>query len=154
MHMAAGQDSLRCDYCRNIYFSAADDSGVRYLDETVEILCPVCRVPLWNATVADTGIRACKRCRGMLIPMGIFEELVEKLRAQHEGTDIAASDRDELNNGLECPQCHQGMEKHFYYGGGRVVMADCERCSLNWLDGGALMRIVRAHQPDGAEAEG
>lgn len=93
---------------------------------------------------------ACKQCRGMSIPMGIFEELVEKLREEQQGTGVTASDPGELNNRLLCPQCHQRMETHYYYGGGRVVMADCERCSLNWLDGGALMRIVRARQPDEA----
>jgi len=152
MRMAGGQDSLRCDYCKNIYFSTPDDSGVRYLDQLPKLPCPVCAVALWNATLAGIGIRACKRCRGTLVPMAIFEDLVEKLREQSSGTDNAAPDAHALDQRLNCPQCHEHMDTHFYYGGGRVVMADCERCSLNWLDGGALMRIVHAPQPDGAQA--
>jgi Zn-finger nucleic acid-binding protein len=28
-------------------------------------------------------------------------------------------------------------------GGGGAIIATCENCELNWLDGGMLMRIVR-----------
>ena len=65
MQMADGQLSLRCDYCKNIDFSEPDDSGIRYLDEAQDLLCPACAVPLWNATLSGAAIRACKRCRGM-----------------------------------------------------------------------------------------
>jgi Zn-finger nucleic acid-binding protein len=45
------------------------------------------------------------------------------------------------------------METHFYAGPGNVILSDCERCSLDWLDHGKLQRI--AHAPDalGEEAE-
>jgi Zn-finger nucleic acid-binding protein len=44
------------------------------------------------------------------------------------------------------------MDTHFYYGGGHVVMENCERCELNWLDGGTLMRIAHApHSEDAAD---
>jgi Zn-finger nucleic acid-binding protein len=36
------------------------------------------------------------------------------------------------------------METHFYTGGGNVVIDDCERCELNWLDAGELVTIARA----------
>jgi Zn-finger nucleic acid-binding protein len=36
------------------------------------------------------------------------------------------------------------MDTHLYGGGGNVVIDDCERCGLNWLDHGELDRIVRA----------
>lgn len=153
MRMAGGQDSLRCDYCKNIYFSAPDDSGIRYLDEAAGLTCPACGDALWNATLAALGLRACKRCRGMLIPMGVFEELVQKLWDERGGTDAVAPEHGDLSRRLQCPQCHRLMDTHFYYGGGRVVIEDCEHCSLNWLDGGALMRIVRARQADGAGAQ-
>jgi Zn-finger nucleic acid-binding protein len=150
MRMSGGQESLRCDYCKNIYFSGPDDQGVRYLDEMPDLLCPVCAVPLWNATLAGVPLRACKRCRGMLVAMGAFEGLIEQARAEHRGTQVpATSDVVDPSRKLECPSCHHTMDSHFYYGGGHVVMEDCERCEVNWLDGGALMRIVRApHQEE------
>jgi Zn-finger nucleic acid-binding protein len=151
MRLAGGLTSLRCDYCHSLYYSAADDEGVRYLDELQEFLCPVCAVPLWNATLANLPMRACKKCRGMLVAMGSFEGLIAQMRTTHPGAELSvADDGSDLSRRLECPQCHHPMETHFYYGGGHVVMEDCERCELNWLDGGALMRIV--HVPHSEEA--
>jgi Zn-finger nucleic acid-binding protein len=45
---------------------------------------------------------------------------------------------------LGSPQCGEEMDKHPYGGGGNVIIEDCERCSLNWLDYGELERIVQA----------
>ena len=152
MRMAGGHESLRCDYCKNIYFSGPDDQGVRYLDELPDLLCPVCAVPLWNATLAGAPLRTCKQCRGMLVAMGAFEGLIEQVRGEHPGAQVPATgDTIDPSRKLECPLCHHTMESHFYYGGGHVVMEDCERCEVNWLDGGALIRIVRA--PHQQEAE-
>jgi Zn-finger nucleic acid-binding protein len=150
MHMSADRASLSCDYCRNIQIPEADDVGVRYFDELPELLCPVCTIPLWNATLTGISIGACKQCRGMLINMPTFEGLIEQVRAEHKETELPiAGDDSELSRKLECPSCHHTMDSHFYYGGGHVVMEDCERCEVNWLDGGALMRIVRApHEED------
>ena len=81
----------------------------------------------------------------MLVPMGAFETLIEQVRTAHPGAEIpVADDASDVSRKLECPQCHHAMDTHFYYGGGHVVMEDCERCELNWLDGGTLMRIVHA----------
>jgi Zn-finger nucleic acid-binding protein len=151
MRLAGGLTSLRCDYCKSLYNTAPDNEGVRYLDELENLLCPVCTVPLWNATLANVPVRACKKCRGMLVAMGAFQALIDQARGEHAGAAIPlGDDGSDLNRKLECPQCHHTMEAHFYYGGGHVVMEDCERCELNWLDGGALMRIV--HAPHSEEA--
>jgi Zn-finger nucleic acid-binding protein len=36
------------------------------------------------------------------------------------------------------------MDTHPYGGPGNVIIDDCERCEVNWLDYGELQRIVRA----------
>ena len=83
--------------------------------------------------------------------MGAFEELIAQARAEHTGSESPlAGDGSDLSRRLECPQCHHPMDTHFYYGGGHVVMEDCERCELNWLDGGALQRIAHAPHPEEA----
>jgi Zn-finger nucleic acid-binding protein len=38
------------------------------------------------------------------------------------------------------------MDTHFYEGPGNIIIDDCSRCFLNWLDQGELMRVV--HAPD------
>jgi Zn-finger nucleic acid-binding protein len=53
-----------------------------------------------------------------------------------------------LQRKLACPQCHQHMESHYDFTGGHTVIFDCERCEVNWLEGGALMHMVRAPRED------
>jgi Zn-finger nucleic acid-binding protein len=152
LRLAGSQNNLRCEYCKNIFYSGPDEEGVSYLDELVNVLCPTCSVPLWNATLTNVPLRACKKCKGMLVAMGAFEGLIAQTRGAHPGTEIpVADDGSDLSRKLKCPLCHHVMETHFYYGGGHVVIDDCERCELNWLDGGELRRIARA--PHASEPE-
>lgn len=151
MRISGGLLSLRCDYCKTVVYTAADDEGVRYMEELQDLLCPVCAVPLWNASLDNVPLRACKKCHGMLIAMGAFEGLIDQVRGENSKSEIpVADDGSDGERRLECPQCHHPMETHFYYGGGHVMMDDCERCELNWLDGGELMRIARAPRSEAA----
>jgi Zn-finger nucleic acid-binding protein len=152
MRLANGNASLRCDYCKSIFVAAADDTGVQLLDQAAELACPVCAVPLWDAVLAGVQIHACKHCHGLLVAMGAFEELIDQMRALHEESAIPSpADPADLKRNISCPRCRRRMDTHFYYGGGQAVISGCESCSLNWLDGGVLMRIVRA--PHRSESE-
>jgi Zn-finger nucleic acid-binding protein len=145
MRLTAGQASLVCDYCKGVYFPDPDDDGVRLLDEAEGVSCPICAIPLMNATLAGVGIRHCQRCRGTLVTMGRFETLIEALRSEQKGAAaLPVSNSAELTRTICCPQCHKLMETHFYYGGGNVVIDDCEHCALDWLDQGELKRIAAA----------
>ena len=145
MRLTAGQASLVCDYCKGVYFPDPEEDGVRILDAAEGVLCPICAVPLMNATLAGVGIRYCHRCRGTLVAMGRFETLIEALRSdQGAAGALQSSDPTELTRKICCPQCKRPMETHFYFGGGNVVIDDCENCSLDWLDHGELRRIAAA----------
>ena len=145
MRLANGNTSLRCDYCKNVVVVKADDSGVQFLEEVPDSLCPACATPLWNAVLAKEKLNACKQCHGLLVAMGAFGDLIENMRAEHpEVTVPIPSDPAELQRKVDCPLCHQRMDTHFYFGGGNAVMSTCERCEVHWLDGGVLMQIVRA----------
>jgi Zn-finger nucleic acid-binding protein len=147
MRLEPEKDCLQCDYCHNIFFPQKDDEGVSVFPEASEDTCPVCNVPLMNASIAKVRIEYCTHCRGMLIPMGVFMTLVEEMRAGQPGTLIPPPpDPAELRQKLGCPHCHKPMDTHFYAGPGNVILADCDACELNWLDHGKLMRIV--HAPD------
>jgi LSD1 subclass zinc finger protein len=148
MHLQPGEDSLRCDYCESIFYPEKDDDGVRVLGEVTDQDCPVCAIPLTHAALAKVRILYCTRCRGMLMAMDAFVELIDELRALGSGTvPQVAPDRKDLTRKSNCPQCHQLMDTHYYAGPGNVVIDSCDRCSLNWLDHGEIMRIV--HAPDG-----
>jgi LSD1 subclass zinc finger protein len=147
LKLAPGNTSLRCDYCKVNISIAADDTGVQFLDELPGRACPSCSAPLWKSVLAGIELDACKQCHGLLVPMGSFEALVEKMRTLHSEREFpGAADDSILDRKLSCPICHQRMDTHFYFGGGHAVMSTCERDELHWLDGGMLMRIVRTPQ--------
>ena len=146
MRLESSSESLRCEYCGNIVFPEKNDDGVRVLGEPGEELCPTCGTGLADASFAGARLRYCTRCRGMLIAMEVFADLVQTLRADHNGGGVIPQppDRSELERRLTCPHCRQAMETHFYAGPGNVILSDCERCSLDWVDRGKLMRIAQA----------
>lgn len=78
--------------------------------------------------------------------MNDFMALIEELRSTYAGRGSVqpAADRRALDRHVNCPQCHQPMDTHFYEGPGNIVIDDCSRCFLNWLDQGELTRVVRA----------
>ncbi len=145
LRLEGDQEGLCCDYCKSIYYPEKNDEGVRVLGEAAEEACPVCAIPLMQAIVAHERIRYCTRCRGMLIPMEKFIPLVDELKSGMPACVVPhATDRRELDRHLDCPQCHQRMDTHYYGGPGNVVIDDCSRCFLNWLDHGELARIAQA----------
>jgi Zn-finger nucleic acid-binding protein len=148
IHLAEGAAFATCEYCKATYLPEKNDEGVRVFDQTSDLSCPICRVPLLHATLARQRILNCTRCRGSLIPMPVFVVLIEVLRAERgEATEIAPPpDQHQLDRATFCPQCGHRMDTHYYAGGGNVVIDDCSRCELNWLDAGELMAI--AHAPD------
>ncbi len=147
MHLKPDEDSFKCDYCHSVYFPEKNEDGVRVLGEPSDQPCPVCNIPLVNAAIAKTRIFYCARCRGMLIAMEVFKNLVDELQVLQSGSMIQPpADSSDLNRNINCPQCHRRMDTHLYAGPGNVVIDSCEHCLLDWLDRGELMRIV--HAPD------
>jgi Zn-finger nucleic acid-binding protein len=122
--------------------------GVPVFNQPSEFSCPICHVPLMHATIARQRIFGCTRCLGNLIPMPVFVVLVAALRTQRgEAVEIAPPpDPQRLDRETVCPQCGRRMDTHYYAGGGNVIIDDCSRCELNWLDAGELTAIV--HAPD------
>lgn len=153
MRLDSGAESLACEYCGNIVFPEKNDDGVRVLGQPGSELCPACGTGLVDASFSAAHLRYCTRCRGMLIDMDIFADLVQTLRRGNDGGGVIPQppDRSELQRRLTCPHCRRVMETHFYAGPGNVILSDCERCSLDWLDHGKLMRI--AHAPDALRVE-
>ena len=146
LHLDDGSTSVKCEYCDTIYRPEKNSDGVRVFDQASELLCPICQIPLMHATKARRRILYCTRCQGSLIAMAIFVELIAALRARRgQAADITPPpDPHELDRVVFCPRCGRRMDTHYYAGGGNVVIDDCSRCELNWLDGGELMAIALA----------
>ncbi|MGA2134140.1 MAG: zf-TFIIB domain-containing protein [Bryobacteraceae bacterium] len=139
-------DFLRCEYCRTVYTPPQNDEGVRPLGEVSPLACPICKVPLEQAALGGRRILYCRTCQGILLPMEDFLGITEELRVEHPRAHAIqpAVDRGELQRHIECPQCHQRMDTHMYEGPGNIVIDDCSRCALDWLDKGELMKVARA----------
>jgi Zn-finger nucleic acid-binding protein len=146
MRLEEDKDYLNCDYCRSMYFPEANDDGVRVLGEPAYELCPVCEIPLVHAAVGGQRILHCGRCRGILLAVPVFVQLIDDLRAHHDHASAIARPLNpkDLERTIRCPRCHGPMDTHPYGGPGNIVLDTCENCFLHWLDYGELQRIVRA----------
>jgi LSD1 subclass zinc finger protein len=146
VRLEEGASSAFCEYCQATCLAEKNEEGVRAYDQRSELSCPICQEPLLHATMARQRILYCTRCRGSLISMPVFVVLIEVLRARRgEAVEIAPPpDPQHLRRTTFCPQCGSRMDTHYYAGGGNVVIDDCSRCELNWLDAGELMAIARA----------
>lgn len=146
LRLTENDDSLRCAYCRVVYAPPRTEDGIRVLGEASSLACPVCAAPLQQAALAGHRIQYCTRCQGMLVPMDVFMALLDEMRSGRAGAGSIQPppDRHGLERRIDCPQCHQRMDTHFYEGPGNIIIDDCSRCFLNWLDQGELRRAVRA----------
>jgi Zn-finger nucleic acid-binding protein len=143
--MHAQGASLKCDYCGNVVVPERDTSGVRVLSESPDQqACPVCNIPLYQATLGQSPLLYCTKCHGMLIAMMEFQSLLDAARTASAPIPALPADTHELDRTIACPHCHTPMEAHYYAGGGNVVMDTCETCCLHWLDHDELARIAQA----------
>jgi Zn-finger nucleic acid-binding protein len=146
MRLKPDVDSFVCDFCQTVYIPQANEDGVRVLDESASLACPVCRASLVHAAIAGTRILYCRACRGMLIGMDRFVGLIQDLRSNRDtpAATLPPPDPKDLQRRINCPRCGNRMDTHPYGGPGNVIIDDCEHCQVNWLDYGELQRIVRA----------
>jgi Zn-finger nucleic acid-binding protein len=155
MRLKPDMVSFKCEYCLSVFLPEANaDDGVRGLDEPSGQDCPICSTGLVHATLSNIRIRYCTKCRGLLVPMEILQSLMQELRAEKRTATIQPpADAADLRRKINCPQCRRRMDAHFYAGPGNVVIDSCENCSVIWLDGGELMRIVKAPEEQFATTE-
>jgi Zn-finger nucleic acid-binding protein len=151
MRLKDDADYLLCDYCRTPHFPDPNADGIRVLGVPAAIFCPLCAISLTNASVVRERIFYCERCRGMLIAMGVFAEIIGELRSRREASGQTAHPPDwtDTDREIRCPRCSATMDTHLHGGPGNVIIDSCEGCLQNWLDYGELDRIVRAPDPMG-----
>ena len=148
MRLEDGHDAFVCDYCKQVYVPEENEEGVRVLGTPSSLGCPVCAAPLSEASIARHRLLYCTHCHGVLVEVAEFTGLVADLRAEAHGAAFSprAPSPNQLQRHIRCPRCHEPMDTHFYAGPGNVVIDDCARCELNWLDAGELRSIT--HAPD------
>ena len=143
--MHAESASLKCNYCHSVVVPERDTSGVQVLaEDPTGNGCPICNVPLMQATLGRSPLLYCTKCHGMLVAMMEFESLVDAARTASAPIPALPADVHELDRRINCPHCHRPMEAHFYINGSNVVTDTCETCCLHWLDHDELARIAQA----------
>ncbi len=142
----------KCDYCHAVFYPGEEDDSVEVSAEqpdpgSLTKACPICSVPLVQASIAKSLVLYCTQCHGLLLHMPVLQSLIEALRANRDKPAVQTPpDLGDLKLTIQCPQCHKRMETHFYAGPGNVIVDSCGDCFLIWLDRGELTRI--AHAPD------
>jgi Zn-finger nucleic acid-binding protein len=145
MKCAGNRPHLICRNCKQFHFAEETGDGVTVLGEPTGANCPVCGVPLKSAEIEGQTVCYCERCRGFLTQFDAFGHIVCRRRSRYALQDNPAEGFDpvELQRVLSCPNCHEHMEAHPYFGGGNAVVDSCESCQLIWLDAGELVLIER-----------
>ena len=140
MQPVRGRDYLYCEYCGSFAFPEPSPDGVVLLGQRGEVDCPVCSTTLTTAAVAEVRVLQCTTCRGVLAGQEAFSAIVKFVRAQTSGEPdpVRPVNQAELEREIDCPYCGQVMDTHPYYGPGNVVIDNCPRCSVVWLDYGEL----------------
>lgn len=134
-----------CDYCESQAAPPVDDDGVLLLGVAKE-KCPCCQSALSNGSLESFNLLYCEHCRGMLIGMDDFQQLIAALRARRDAPAAFLAPRSsaDADRTLMCPKCGAAMDDHPYGGGGNVNVDTCEACESIWLDGGELRKIASA----------
>jgi len=135
-----------CEFCGSLVFPKESADGVRDLGVPTSVNCPLCGIPLVLAWAGGAQLLHCTRCRGMLIHQTAFAATVRYLRSTASDPPIAPPpmNREDLQRRIACPHCGQVMDTHAYGGPGNIVIDNCPRCHVNWLDYNEFGRIVNA----------
>jgi Zn-finger nucleic acid-binding protein len=146
LKLVPGRDYFFCEHCGSFHFPDANRDGVRQLGEASNMACPVCREDLVTGSVEEVRVLTCPKCRGILVAQWNLYTIVRYMRSEFVEQDLPPQplNRPELERAIACPSCGQRMDTHPYYGPGNVVIDNCARCGLVWLDFGELHRILGA----------
>ena len=98
----------------------------------------------------DDPIDFCAKCRGILLPRATFARVVSKRRAWATAppAEPVPLERKQLQRRVTCPRCAGNFETYAHSGPGNVVIDNCIKCDMIWLDFGEMRQIVDAPGKD------
>jgi len=140
------KDYFICEFCDSTYFPEGNIDGVCITDIATKFDCPVCSKPLVEARINGSEVLSCQKCRGILIKATSFVKNIELLHSRSTKPPVIPPplNREQLERQIMCPQCNEKMDTHPYGGPGNIVIDNCPRCKVNWLDYNELNKIIRA----------
>ena len=129
-------DYFHCEYCDSLSFPENDLNAVRITGQPTQFYCPICMIHLNEAPIVENDMLYCGKCRGILINVLSFMKVVKYLRdnTTKPPVDPPPMNPENLKRQIMCPQCNEKMDTHPYGGPGNIVIDNCPRCKVNWLD--------------------
>lgn len=156
MVLSSTQSYSQCLHCGTFFFPERQDDGIAVLGGASQShACPECSRPLAPATIdGRTGVFYCGNCRGVLLPRGVFADIIQTRRAWATAPPAppVPLQPSELQRKAVCPLCSAGMDTHPYHGPGNVVIDSCNTCHAIWLGPGELTQVVNAPGRDRGSA--
>jgi Zn-finger nucleic acid-binding protein len=149
MELVESRRYFVCRHCGTNHFpQTIEQDGIRIVGHPAGAPeCPVCRDAMAHALLDDDHpVDFCTRCRGLLLPRTTFATVVNTRRAwaSHVPAAPVPFDRRELHRELSCPRCGGRFDTYPHLGPGSVVIDNCTRCDLIWLDFGEMQQMVDA----------
>jgi Zn-finger nucleic acid-binding protein len=140
------RDHFFCEYCKTYEFLAGAPADIKVVDEKSGVVCPLCNTEMQVASMMRARVLQCANCRGILIGQERFLGIVTALRtASTEPPFIPGPPNpEELRRKIFCPLCRNLMDTHPYGGPGNIVVDNCEKCQVLWLDFGELKKVIHA----------
>ena len=153
MELIESRRYFRCRHCGSYHFpTTVETEGIRVSGVGANAPgCPVCELPMAHAVLDEEHpVDFCTTCRGVLLPRVAFATATNKRRAWATSppAEPLPVDRSELRRQLTCPKCRGRFETYPHLGPGNVVIDNCVRCDLIWLDFGELRQIEQAPGSD------
>ena len=152
MQLVESRRYFTCGHCGSYHFpESVEAEGIQIVGQPAGAPgCPVCAVPMAHALIDRDPIDFCTKCRGILIPRPTFAKITLRRRAwaTTAPADPVPIDRQELHRRLACPKCRGHFDTYPHLGPGSVVIDNCTRCDLLWLDFGEMRKIVDAPGTD------
>jgi Zn-finger nucleic acid-binding protein len=144
---------FRCGHCGTFHFpETVEADGIRIVGHPADAPdCPLCKTPMAHALVDnDDPIDFCAKCRGILLPRATFGRVVNKRRAWATSppAEPVPLEHQQLRRTLSCPRCAGHFETYPHAGPGNVVIDNCTKCDMIWLDFGEMRQIVDAPGKD------
>jgi Zn-finger nucleic acid-binding protein len=111
--------------------------------------CPRCSKALEDQQLDEVAFRCCRDCKGMLMRhpdlIGVLESSWHAVSPETaEATAFRAPEGWQNQPTLQCPDCHQTMDKYGYMGLAAIQINRCDPCAEIWLDADELQNMVLA----------
>lgn len=108
-------------------------------------VCPVCKLPVYNAKFDGLGAFYCAECNGLAVPRDTMMKMRPGGKKPVEPAPEAADyrkppffEKREKPPFLICPFCGKKMETKKF---GQMSLEVCEKCSSLWFDPGKELHV-------------